>query len=100
MRPAFKLRQYVSDCFDEQVSQIEFEGEGGGLEQLTDRVGVAVTTLPLCRNRRYTCFKSKEHVKDVLLASCCMTPLAGFPFGECDTDDATGSCPTTRAINN
>mmetsp|Transcript_98345 Transcript_98345/g.281350 ORF Transcript_98345/g.281350 Transcript_98345/m.281350 type:complete len:580 (-) Transcript_98345:242-1981(-) len=80
IRPAFRLRQYVSDCFEEQMAQVCFEGPGGGLEQLKDRVGVAVTTLPLLRNRRYTMFKSKEHVKQVLLASCTMTPLAGFPY--------------------
>mmetsp|Transcript_4307 Transcript_4307/g.12809 ORF Transcript_4307/g.12809 Transcript_4307/m.12809 type:complete len:534 (-) Transcript_4307:30-1631(-) len=49
-------------------------------ERLRGKIAVSVTTLPRLRNRRYMAFESDEHLKQVLLASCTMSPLAGWPF--------------------
>ena len=49
-------------------------------DSLADRITVSVTTLPWLRKRRYSKFRDLDHVKNVLIASCTATPLAGWPF--------------------
>ena len=42
--PAFKLRTYVNDCFEEQMSQVEFDDEGMTIPKaLAHRVAVSVS---------------------------------------------------------
>ena len=53
----------------------------GDQDRVNDRLTVCVTALaPWVCGRRYTKFTSLEDLKTALLASCCMTPLAGLPF--------------------
>lgn len=79
--PAFRLHKYISECLDRQFASFRDQSPGTTVEdQLAGRVSVTVTTLPFFKSRRYTAFESPEHVKAVLLASCCMSPLAGWPF--------------------
>lgn len=69
---AFQLRKYVAAIVDSLVT-------GDAHEQVSGRIEVAVTALPFSA-RRYSQFGSLHDLKQVLLASCCMTPLAGMPF--------------------
>jgi hypothetical protein len=72
--PAFRLRQYISRCVDDQFSKFKSCSEETVkvFEALKNRVGVSVTTLPFLRNRRYSSFDDDAHLKQVLLASCTM----------------------------
>ena len=75
--PAFRLRDHIRGCMD---SQLRKYAGGEPHEALAGRVVVSVTTLPWMRCKRYDRFRSYEHLQQVLLATCCMTPLAGLPF--------------------
>lgn len=78
---AFNLRQYVSECIDRQLHATAHL-------DLHRRAEVVVTKLPWCTSIRFSEFASLAELKEALLASCCMTPLAGFPFR---MDKADGS---------
>ena len=82
---AFRLRSLVSDSLDFFFAEYDHmhAGESDAApahDVLAGRVAVSVTTLPFFRKKRYTHFRSRAHLKQVLLASCCMSPLAGLPF--------------------
>jgi len=70
---AFNLRQYVSECMDRMLHD-------GDEKKLNGKLEVSVTTLPWCRSKRISEFRDIPHLRQSLLASCCMTPLAGMPF--------------------
>lgn len=72
----FRCHKFVEEIIDSTVSQhpdVVSQLNGG-------RLAVSVTTLPWIKHKVYTEFESVEKLKQVLLASCCMTPIAGFPF--------------------
>lgn len=69
---AFQLRGFLTRIIDQQLRPGAYQEVGG-------RVEVAVTRLPLGRVR-YKHYSSNEELKSVLLASCCMSPVAGLPF--------------------
>lgn len=47
---------------------------------LNTRLQVFVSVLPWCRAKVMHEFNSEEELEEALLASCCLTPLAGWPF--------------------
>lgn len=82
---AFRLRALVSETLDFFFQEYDaiHAGERDAIpahERLAGSISVSVTTLPFFRKKRYTSFRSQAHLKQVLLASCCMSPLAGLPF--------------------
>ena len=88
---AFRLRHYVNGAIDAFESgdaygnnkQTVLSGEK------TERLSVAVSLLPRCSNVMINTFSSPDELREALLASCCMTPLAGFPF-QLQRDDLKG----------
>lgn len=76
---AMQLREFLSEVIDRQLPQGSSDLEER-VRALDGRVELAVTELPLCRGRRVSRFRSVAHLKRTLLASCCMSPLAGMPF--------------------
>ena len=71
--PAFRLHEMVQSC-------LELMLDDKAHTRLDNRLEVSVTALPFCQNRRYNTFSSAKDFHQALLASCCMAPLAGFPF--------------------
>lgn len=90
-RQAFNLREFVRECADRCLSE-------GAHRRCSGRISLAVIDLPAFTTRRLHTFRSNEHLRDALLASCCMTPLAGWPFrldGTWALDGGlTDFCPT------
>lgn len=72
-RQAFNLRDFVRECADRCMSE-------GAYRRCSGRISLSVTDLPALSARRLRTFRSNAHLRDALLASCCMTPLAGWPF--------------------
>eukprot|EP00948_MAST-09A_sp_MAST-9A-sp1_P003332 g3332.t1 len=73
--PAFQLRQYLTKV----MSAILKEGDH---LKVKDRVAIVVTALNIwgSNRREFREFKTLEELKQVLIASCCLTPIAGFPI--------------------
>ncbi|OQR87288.1 patatin-like phospholipase [Achlya hypogyna] len=46
----------------------------------TERCVVVYSSISKWRSRRVTRFRNATHATDAVLASCCATPIAGFPF--------------------
>eukprot|EP01134_Creolimax_fragrantissima_P001855 CFRG1855T1 len=74
---ALQLRKYILKIVDEELGPKEFWDYKSDLEE---RLEVAVTVLPGCHGIRYSSYKDYKHFKNVLLASCTATPIAGLPF--------------------
>eukprot|EP00123_Amoebidium_parasiticum_P013882 comp22207_c0_seq1/m.32670 comp22207_c0_seq1/g.32670 ORF comp22207_c0_seq1/g.32670 comp22207_c0_seq1/m.32670 type:complete len:444 (-) comp22207_c0_seq1:813-2144(-) len=74
---AFRLKKYVTDVVDSQLGEERFLKRR---QELEDRLEIAVTILPGCHSVRYKKFGDYENFKNMLMASCCATPICGFPF--------------------
>eukprot|EP00124_Ichthyophonus_hoferi_P004932 Ihof_evm2s616 gene=Ihof_evmTU2s616 len=74
---AFRLQKYIINVIDNQLGEQRFKERKQELEK---RIEIAVTVLPGCHGIRYKSFKNYEHFKQILIASCCATPIAGLPF--------------------
>ena len=70
---AFRLRQYVEEIMDNMLPADAFTTIG-------DRVEVSFSSMPSFANRRVNIFRDNSHLRQAILASCCMAPLAGMPF--------------------
>jgi len=68
----FKLREYTLGAIERFSSEED-------VPQISGRLEASVTVLPFLRNERVGQFKSFEHLKQALLASSCLVPLAGSP---------------------
>lgn len=75
---AFRLKSMITACMDKLLKTKP--GEKQPHKRLNGRLHVSVTALPWCQNRRYSEFDSYNDFRNALLASCCMTPIAGWPF--------------------
>lgn len=75
---AFRLKSMITACMDKLLKTKP--GEKQPHQRLNGRLHVSVTALPWCQNRRYSEFDSYNDFRNALLASCCMTPIAGWPF--------------------
>jgi hypothetical protein len=76
LRNAFRLREYVLCCI-QQVTNGDMHISKAVAEK---RLHVSVTLLPSFKNVLLSDFETNEEVVESLLASCCMSPLAGMPF--------------------
>eukprot|EP00299_Pterocystis_sp_00344_P014038 c6943_g1_i1.p1 GENE.c6943_g1_i1~~c6943_g1_i1.p1 ORF type:complete len:391 (+),score=75.08 c6943_g1_i1:66-1175(+) len=72
---AFRCHKMVEEIFEASLTKTS-----NIIEKLDGRLHVGVTTLPWVKSKLYTEFESIEKLRKILLASCCMTPIAGFPF--------------------
>lgn len=68
----FKLREYTLGAIERFSSEED-------VPQISGRLEASVTVLPFLRNVRVGQFHSFEHLKQALLASSCLVPLAGSP---------------------
>ncbi|KNC76834.1 hypothetical protein, variant 1 [Sphaeroforma arctica JP610] len=73
----FQLRKYKTDIADEMLGPARFLSNQS---KLSEQLEVVVTVLPRCHTLRYSKYRNYEHFKDVMLASCTASPIAGFPF--------------------
>ncbi|KAJ0405717.1 hypothetical protein ATCC90586_005875 [Pythium insidiosum] len=71
----FKVREYLR-CTLRDVGQLHRFEELNASGKLT----VVYSSLTSWASRRVSSFKSKEHLENSLLASCCAPPIAGMPF--------------------
>jgi len=68
----FRLRQYT-------LGAIEKFSSAKDLPNISGKMEASVTVLPFMRNVRLSEFKDYDFLKQVLLASSCLVPLAGGP---------------------
>jgi hypothetical protein len=68
----FKLREYTLGAIERFSSEED-------VPQISGRLEASVTVLPFLRNERVGQFSNWEHLKQALLASSCLVPLAGLP---------------------
>ena len=77
---AFKIRGYVVRCIDHFNKVYEKNRERLLSGAPTPNLNVAVSILPQCRRVMINSFDGVDELREALVASCCMTPLAGWPF--------------------
>ena len=75
-RNMFKMREYCEGAF--QMATDEDTYKHPSLQ--AKRLNVSVTLLPSCENAIIDEFHSAVELKQAILASCTMSPLAGLPF--------------------
>ncbi|POM62450.1 Patatin-like phosphoLipase [Phytophthora palmivora] len=69
----FKMRDYLIDA-------ITRHGNVNNMDKLHGKVTVVYTSLSAWVTRRVSHFKNPLHLLQTMVASCCATPLVGFPF--------------------
>ncbi|EEY66933.1 patatin-like phospholipase, putative [Phytophthora infestans T30-4] len=69
----FKMRDYLIDA-------ITRHGNVSDMDKLQGKVTVVYTSLSAWVTRRVSHFKNPLHLLQTMVASCCATPLVGFPF--------------------
>lgn len=75
-RNMFRMREYCEGAF--QMATDEETYKHPSLQ--AKRLSVSVTLLPSCENAIIDEFHSAVELKQAILASCTMSPLAGLPF--------------------
>jgi hypothetical protein len=76
---AFKIRKYVRKGI-EVFAVDRFRSDISLRRALSQQLEVYVSVLPWCRKKVLHCFHAVEDLEEALVASCCLTPLAGMPF--------------------
>lgn len=71
----FRVRRYLTETLNTYGKLDQFERLNRA-----QNVVVSYSALFACRARRVSVFESKHDVLQVLLASCCASPIAGLPF--------------------
>ncbi|KAG7392542.1 hypothetical protein PHYPSEUDO_000230 [Phytophthora pseudosyringae] len=69
----FKMRDYLIDA-------ITRHGNVNNMDKLHGQVTVVYTSLSAWVTRRVSHFNNPVHLLQTMVASCCATPLVGFPF--------------------
>ena len=78
---AFKIREFVRVGIHHfAVSKFQNDVGNQHRKRLEDQLEVYVTVLPQCRKKIISEFETVDDLEEALLASCCITPLAGWPF--------------------
>mmetsp|Transcript_6365 Transcript_6365/g.16061 ORF Transcript_6365/g.16061 Transcript_6365/m.16061 type:complete len:465 (+) Transcript_6365:155-1549(+) len=70
---AFQLSTYIHEIIDNMLPH-------NAADVLKDKCEISYTTLPWFKNKRVKVYRDEQHIRQALLASCCMAPLAGLPF--------------------
>lgn len=76
---AFQIRKYVRRGI-EVFAVDKFRSDPSLRRALSAQLEVYVSVLPWCRQKVMHCFSVVEDLEEALVASCCLTPLAGMPF--------------------
>jgi len=77
---AFILRDYVLNGVERYVVR-KIEKHPEVIDTINKRVQVYATVLPWMRMKKFeNCFEEPRDIGEALAASCCLTPIAGFPF--------------------
>eukprot|EP00924_Labyrinthula_sp_SR-Ha-C_P015040 snap_masked-scaffold_9-processed-gene-6.23-mRNA-1 protein AED:0.05 eAED:1.00 QI:0/0/0/1/1/1/2/0/451 len=83
-RNMFRMREYVKGAYLAVKDSRKENGENPNLSSteyvLKGKLGVSVTTIPALKNHIISDFSTEDELLEAILASCTMTPLAGFPF--------------------
>lgn len=72
---AFKVRSYVAETLEKHGKLQSFEKVNAD-----QNLVISYSSLTTCKAKRVSTFKSSQEMQSALLASCCATPIAGFPF--------------------
>ena len=76
---AFQIRRYVTKGI-EIFAVDKFRSDPSLKRALSQQLEVYVSVLPWCRKKVMNVFHVVEDLEEALVASCCLTPLAGLPF--------------------
>lgn len=76
---AFRIREYVAEGIRRFAVNV-FNEKPAVRHAMNEQLEVYMSVLPWCRAKVVDTFEHVDDLEEALLASCCITPLAGMPF--------------------